>query len=172
MSAHTASVSSEFDIFVPRPVQTSVQETTEVIYKPIAPVDQSDLEFLVPSDNDIYIDLNIQLYIRGKLTAEDGKDLAETDHTATVNNLLHSLFSKCSVSLNGVTITQACDLYHYRAYLETLLTYGTDAASTHLANPFWYLDGGNMLACDPTKTEATRHNKGFISRWNRCKQSK
>jgi hypothetical protein len=51
MSAHTASVSSECDILVPRPVQTSVQETTEVIYTPIAPADQSDLEVLIPSDN-------------------------------------------------------------------------------------------------------------------------
>jgi hypothetical protein len=121
---------------------------------PIAPLDQSDLEFLIPSDNDTYIDLNIQLCIRGKLTAEDGKVLAETDHTATINNLLHSLFSQCSVSLNGVTITQASDLYHYRAYLETLLTYGKEAPSTHLTNPFWYLDGGNMLASDSTTTEA------------------
>jgi hypothetical protein len=46
----------------------------------------------------------------------------------------------------------------------TILTYGSDAASTHLTNPFWYLDDGNMLPCDPTKTEAT-NNKGFVARW-------
>jgi len=46
------SVSSEFDIFARKPVQTSVHETIETVYKPIAPVDQSDLEFLIPADND------------------------------------------------------------------------------------------------------------------------
>jgi hypothetical protein len=49
MSAQTVSVSSQFDIFFPRPVQSSAQETAEVTYKPTASVDQSDLEFLIPA---------------------------------------------------------------------------------------------------------------------------
>ena len=78
MSAET--MSSEFDIFAPRPVQSSVLETTEVTYKPIASVDNSDLQFLVPADNDTYIDPNVKLYIRGKLTMADGRDLDKTDN--------------------------------------------------------------------------------------------
>jgi hypothetical protein len=61
-------------------------------------VDQSDLEFLINSDKDTYIDLNIKLYIRSKLVGGDGKDLEATDHMAVINNLLHSLFSQCSIS--------------------------------------------------------------------------
>jgi len=41
-------------------IQASVAETTEVIYKPIASVEQSDLEILIPADNDTYVDLNIK----------------------------------------------------------------------------------------------------------------
>ena len=44
--------SSEFDIFASKPVQESVHETIDVVYKPIASIDQSDLEFLVPADNE------------------------------------------------------------------------------------------------------------------------
>jgi hypothetical protein len=33
------------------------------------------------------------------------------------------------VSLNGTTITQAGELYEYRPYLETILTYGSDMAA-------------------------------------------
>ena len=44
--------SSEFDIFARNPVQESVHETVDVIYKPVASVDQSDLEFLIPADNE------------------------------------------------------------------------------------------------------------------------
>ena len=51
-----ASVSIEFDIFAHRPTQTSVLGVTEVAKKTIAPVDQNDLEFLMPADNDTYID--------------------------------------------------------------------------------------------------------------------
>jgi len=48
------------------------------------------------------------------------------------NNFLHSLFSEDNVTFNGITITQASEHYHYRSYLENLMTYGTDAAATHL----------------------------------------
>ena len=61
MAADALSVSSEFDIFAQKTVQTSVQETIETIYKPIASVDQSDLEVLIPPEHDTYIDLNIKL---------------------------------------------------------------------------------------------------------------
>ena len=164
------SLSSEFDIFAPKPVQASVIETTEVSYKPIASVDQSDLEFLIPSDSYTYIDLNIRLYVRGKLTKNDGTALDNNDFTAVTHNFLHSLFSQCSIALNDVTITQAAELCNYRSFFETILTYGSDAATSHLTNAFWYLDDGDLLPCDPTATDAK--NKGFITRWDRIKQSK
>ena len=56
-------VSSDFDIFAHKPVLTAVQETIHTICKPIAPVEQSDLEFIVPPDNDTYIDLDIKIYV-------------------------------------------------------------------------------------------------------------
>ena len=52
MSANTVSVSSEFDIFASKPIPSAVAHTTEVKYKSIASVDQSDLDFLIPSDDD------------------------------------------------------------------------------------------------------------------------
>jgi len=88
------SLSSEFDKFAPRPTHTSVVETTEVTYKPIASVEQSDLELQIPADNDTYLDLNIKLYIRGKLTKADGTNLDNTDFTAVTNNSLVSLYSQ------------------------------------------------------------------------------
>jgi hypothetical protein len=39
----TMFLSPEFDIFADKPVQESVLETMEVVYKPIAFIDQSDL---------------------------------------------------------------------------------------------------------------------------------
>ena len=119
---------TEFDIFAPRPRQVAVEGNTETIYKPIASIDQSDIEFLTPGDSETYIDLDHKLYIKSKLLKEDNTQLGDTDYTPGINNLLHSLFSKCSISLNGTQITQATELYNYRAYLETLLTFGSDAA--------------------------------------------
>ena len=45
----------------------------------------------------------------------DGTDLDETDYTAGINNLLHSLFNQCSITLNGTQITQSTEHYSYRA---------------------------------------------------------
>jgi len=50
------------------------------------------------------------------------------------------------------------------------LTYGSDAAASHLTNAFWYLDDGDLLPFDPTAADAKI--KGSITRWNRVKQSK
>ena len=54
-------VSSEFDISAKNPVQESILETLDVVYKPIASVDRSDLEFLIPADSETYIDPDIKL---------------------------------------------------------------------------------------------------------------
>jgi len=133
---------TDFDIFAPKPRQVAVEGTFETIYKPIASIDQSDIEFLIPGDSETYIALDIKLYIKGQLLKEDNKELGDTDYTTGINNLLHSLFSQCSISLNGTQVTQGTDLYNYCAYLETLLTYGSDAAESHLKNALWYLDTG------------------------------
>jgi hypothetical protein len=50
MAADPVSIRSEFDIFVKKPIQSSILETTEGANKPIAPIDQSDLEFVIPSE--------------------------------------------------------------------------------------------------------------------------
>jgi len=69
-----------------------------------------------------------------------------------------------------VNITPASELYPFRSYLETLLTYGSDASNSHLTNAYWYLDEGDVLAGNPTSDSIK--NKGFIKRWERQKQGK
>ena len=123
------------------------------------------MEFVIPAEHDTYIDLNIRLYIRGKLTTADGKDVESTDFTDTANNFLNSFFTQCSITSNGTALAPTSDLYQYRSYLDTLLTYGSDAATSHLTNGFWYQDSGDPSAGVPTNT-------GFVARWNRIKQSK
>ena len=72
---------TEFDIFAPKSRQVAVEGTTETIYIPIASIDQSDIEFLIPGDSETYIDLDLKLYIKGKLLKEDNTVLGDTDHS-------------------------------------------------------------------------------------------
>jgi len=64
-------VSREFNVFTRKPVQHAVQTTDVLVYNPIAPIEQSDVEFLIPTDFDTYVDPDINLYIRGKFTKGD-----------------------------------------------------------------------------------------------------
>ena len=74
--------------------------------------------------------------------------------------------------VNGVPVTQSHEHYNYRAYLEILPPYGTDAASSHLYNSYWYLDTGDMQPKDPTaETHTSATNDGFIALWSRLSGS-
>jgi len=73
--------------------------------------------------------------------------------------------------LNGVPFTQSHEHYNYRAYLESLQNYGTDAATSHLP-----LIGTLItVICSlgillQRRTSAT--NDGFIARWSRLSGSR
>ena len=158
---------TEFDIFPAKPIQSGVEEAIDTSYKTIASVEQSDLEFLIPADLDTYLDLDIKLYVKDKLIKPEGTALYNKDFTAGTYN-----FSQCSFSLNCTQITQSTKLYIYRAYVETLLTYGTDAAASHLTNAYWYVDGLEMAQCDQSTADAAKRNAGFVDRWDIMKKSK
>ena len=52
MTEEPSYVGNEFDTFVRKPKQSSTVETNETIYRPIASVDQTDIEFVMPGDSD------------------------------------------------------------------------------------------------------------------------
>ena len=107
-------------------------------------MEQSDLDYLISADTNTYIDLDVKLYVGCKLISGEEKDLDNKDFSAVTNNFLHSLFRV--TTLNNVPITRSGDLYQYRSYLETILTYGSDAGASHLTKSFWYLDQGYMFS--------------------------
>lgn len=133
---------SELDLFAKKPVQVSILKTQELVLKPISSLDNTSvIEFVSLGRAQDYRDLS-SVYIR--LRVQLMKDLKDTLHTTgdsgVVNNLLHSLFRQVTVYLNGKSVAQNDMNYFYRAYLENLLNYGTESASTHLDGDGWMLD--------------------------------
>ena len=51
MAVEPSYVGTEFDIFIRKLKQSSTVETIETIYRPIASVDQTDIEFVIPGDS-------------------------------------------------------------------------------------------------------------------------
>jgi hypothetical protein len=100
---------SGLDIFLKCSVQISVINSHTVTYKPIAPEDNpAQIEFNCSGHSDYYIDC--------------------------ANNFLHSMLSSLSVSLNGKPVTLHETNYHYKAKIQTLLNYGSDAFLIRLGN--------------------------------------
>jgi len=95
---------SGLDIFLERRIQTSVVNSHTVTYKPIAPADKSaQLEFNCSGHSDYYKDLNsVRILKRIKLVKPDVSDIENTapNTVGCVNNLLDSMFSSLSISLN------------------------------------------------------------------------
>ena len=70
---------------------------------------------------------NTQLYVKAKITQADETALAADTAVGPINLFLHSLFSDVEVSLNETPVSSSNKTYAYRAYIETLLSYGTTA---------------------------------------------
>lgn len=149
---------SELDVFELPPLQTNVTSVEQVVYNPTTSLNNStSIEFLIPGNGDTYKNLS-SIYLRLLLElkpkkAEIPAALAATESVkkvGVVNNLLHSLFRQCTVSLNDVQVSQDND-YHYKAFFQTILNYGNDATSTHLATTGWCLDEQNLDSLLPTE---------------------
>jgi len=138
---------SELDLFSVPPTQTSIEQGSWIEYHPITSLaDGSPIEFDVNASGEDYIDFaNTLLYVRTKLTAIDGVDLAADAAVGPVNLLLHSMFSQVDISLNGTLITSSTNNYPYRSMLETLLSYGEDAKTSQLTSALFYKDQAGVM---------------------------
>ncbi|KAI0213962.1 hypothetical protein LSAT2_000953 [Lamellibrachia satsuma] len=101
--------------------------------------------------------------VQVNVTRANGDDLDLADPVGPVNNWLHLLFSQVDVYLNGTLVTPSTNTYAYRAYIETLLSYGTDAKATQLTSQLWHKDTVNHLDAVEIDDGAAA-NAGFVAR--------
>ena len=159
---------SELDLFEVPPTQTSVEHGYwEQKGLTSALTDQGPYEFAVSGAGDEYIDLaNIYLFVEAQIVADDDTALDGGANVGPVNLWMHSLFSDVSVSLNEKLVSQPTSLFPYRAYIETLLSYGPAAKESELTGVMWYKDTPGH------QYKRTTDNKGFTARKALTAQSK
>ena len=158
-------VKSELDIFIVPPTQTSIESGSTVEYNPIASIaDGTLIKFSITGGGQDYIDLsNTELYVKLKVLRADNTPITDTDQVGPINLLLHLLFSEVDISLNDTVVTSSNNTYAYRAYLETLLSYGPSAKKSQLTSALYYKDvAGHMNDSNPHDDESK--NVGFKSR--------
>ena len=143
---------SELDLFAVPPTQTSVEDGHWHHFGPISTItDSGPYEFSISGSGEDYIDLgNTNLYVVAQIVKKaDGSDLDADDNVGPVNLWLHSLFSDVTLSLNGKLVSGPTNAYPYRAYIETLLSYGPAAKNSYLTGALWYKDtAGHMDIAD------------------------
>ena len=131
---------SSLDIFERPPLlitfNTSFEQKIGPVYAPNGPT----LEFEVVGDRTNFIDLqNIYLEVKCRIVRPNGDKLqydagnaAATDAPFLVNNTLHSLFSECSITANGIKISSANGNYAQKAFIETEFSHNKEAKDTWL----------------------------------------
>jgi len=138
---------SELDLFAAHPTQSSILRTEEVSYNPIASLDgASSIEFVCLGNGETYRDLS-SVYLRLVVQLKkNNNNSIEGNAVGVVSNILHSIFRSSSVYLNNILVSQSDNYYHYRAYLQTILNYGSDASESHLASQGYFPNFGRITA--------------------------
>ena len=70
----------------------------------------------------------------------------------------HTLFSQLDLEIDGINLSSNDNLYPYKAYLETLLTYGHDAKHSHLTTSHFVKDTAHHFE------SGSQGNEGYVGR--------
>ena len=135
-------------------------------FQPVVNVQDSTskIEFKQSGNGHHYLDLaDSFLHLEVKVAQKDGTDLEAASDMGTVNLFMHSLFSQLDVYLNEKLVSTSNNSYPYRAYMETLLSYGNDYKTSQGTCSMFYHD------TDGGKASAT--NSGWMKRKNIIKES-
>ena len=80
------------------------------------------------------------MYVKLRVKHEDGTKFLAGEEVATVKVFLQSLFSQIDVGIQGKGLSSTSGYYPYKAYLQTLLKYGSDAKNSYLSTQLWMKD--------------------------------
>ena len=159
-------IKSELDIFNPRPVQTAIADSYWVDVHPISALsDDSPITFFISGSEEDFLDPVVYLKIDCAVKTKDGQKLPENIAVAPINLFGHSMFKRIDVKIQDKVIST--DNYPYRAYIERMLNYGTDAKSSQLTTEGFYMDKAGAF-----DVLGDKGNGGFIKRRNAAKESK
>ena len=138
---------SNLDIFTLPHTQAAITKSQVVNFYPVSEIsDESPLEFNVSGSGLEYISLrDTRLHIKCKIVNADNTPLAVATKIGPVNLTLQSLWSQIDVFLNQRLVSSASNNYPYKAYMHTLMTYGSDGKLSQLGTQLYYKDTAKYL---------------------------
>jgi hypothetical protein len=153
----------ELDIFERPVLQTGITGGNWYQFKPTSvDADATQLEFRIPGQGDFYMDLSRTLInLKLQILKTDGTAFAATDVVGSINNLLDTIWSNVKVEFNQKTVSDARNMYHYRAYIEDLFNFNSTAKESHQTASLWDTDVPG--AFDSPQNAAFVRRKAFSS---------
>lgn len=144
-AAEAAKDDGEFDYNISIPVETAQTNAANYWIRPIGGVvnQKGPFTFVIDANDSRYLLLNRAfLELRCKIVHEDDT-LCKTyrDVVAPINMVGTCMWSSVEVYLNQMPFNSASSVFSsYKAYIETMLSYDSDARNTHLNAQFFHLD--------------------------------
>ena len=140
-------------------------------YSPDGPM----LEFEVLGDRNNFIDLQrTRLEIVARIVRSNenvlrthATEAANRDTPYFVKNPLSSLFSECTLSLNGEKKSTTNANFAHNSFIETEFSYGNDAKKTWLAcQGYHYEENPSAIDCNGRRAEDVTERKGLVAASN------
>ena len=80
----------------------------------------------MPSSNELTLLPQTRIHGICKIVRKDGSDVPLETDFSVVNLFPHSIFNQVDVEIDGINLSCQDNMYPYKAYLETLLTFGLE----------------------------------------------
>ena len=136
-----------FDLFTVPPTQQTVDKFIRTEHKPISVLDSTSfVQFEIHTAFDEYLDLeSIFLLLEIKLktitgleaydgSSESSKKWSDVMHA---KYLLHSMIKQLDIFIGDTQVSSSTPTYSYKAYIEALLGFSSEAKSSHLQSAYW-----------------------------------
>ena len=131
----TEATHSSLDLFEKPPLLVTFENAFTQKIGPSYSPDGPMLEFEVLGDRNNFIDLqrtrleNVARVVQnnGNVLRTHATEAAQRDTPYLVNNPLSSLFSECTMSLNGEKISTTNANFAHKSFIETEFSHGNDA---------------------------------------------
>src|SRR5690348_779035 len=128
-SSSQAAVRGEVDLFSVPATDTTCDYSMYAEYQPIVNVQDSSskIDFKITANTQQYLDLHDSfMFVALQVIRRNGQNMDHTDIVSPVNCFFHALFSQMDVYFNSQLVSTSNNAYSYRAFMETLLSYGSD----------------------------------------------
>lgn len=147
------------NLFDPVERETSFDRGRTIPIYPLSSNTKGPFNFQFPEMEKGYIALpTMRVQVEGQVVNIDGTDIADDAAVSVCNMLGPSLFSSLQTTINGKLVPElSTEHLNFKTYIESMQTFNTLAANTHLKSTIFELDQAGKYN-HPTE------NKGLVAR--------